>query len=125
MRGAVRSHRRPGTRVPTERSQAARRAIAAARPSQLEAAAEIAEEIVAERPAAAAEELQRTVIRSPARTHHRIKPGSLLAARAATEYVYVAQDFRRIVLVAGGLTVLLFVLWLAIVVLRVIPLPFY
>ena len=58
-------------------------------------------------------------------THHRIKPGSILAARAATEYVYVAQDFRRIVLVAGVLIGFLFALWVLVVVLRVIPLPFY
>ena len=49
----------------------------------------------------------------------------MLAARAATEYVYVAQDMRRILLVAGGLIGFLFALWLAVVVLRVIPLPFY
>ena len=95
-----------------------------ARPSQLEVAEEIAEDIVEDRPTAAASELER-VARTPSRTHHRIKPGSLLAARAATEYVYVAQDFRRIVLVAGGLIAVLFVLWALIVVARVIPLPFY
>jgi hypothetical protein len=100
-----------------------RRALSA-RPSQLEAATEIAEDVVEGRPAAAASELER-VVRTTARTHHRIKPGSLLAARAATEYVYVAQDFRRIVLVAGGLIALLVVLWALVVVLRVIPLPFY
>ena len=105
------------------RSAAARRVLAP-RPSQLEAAEEIAEDVIEERPAAAAAELER-VVRTTSRTHHRIKPGSLLAARAATEYVYVAQDFRRIVLVAGGLVGLLFALWVFVVVLRVIPLPFY
>ena len=65
------------------------------------------------------------MVRTTSRTHHRIKPGSILAARAATEYVYVAQDMRRILLVAGGLIGLLFALWLLVVVLRVIPLPFY
>ena len=94
------------------------------RPSQLEAAEEIAEDIVEERPAEANAELAR-VARSTARTHHRIKPGSLLAARAATEYVYVSQDLRRILFVAGGLIGLLFALWLALVVLKVVPLPFY
>lgn len=123
VRGPVRAARRPGTRPPTERSVTARRALPA-RPSQLEAAEEIAEDIVEDRPTAAASELER-VARTASRTHHRIKPGSLLAARAATEYVYVAQDFRRIVLVAGGLIAVLFVLWALIVVARVIPLPFY
>ena len=80
--------------------------------------------MVEDRPATAATELGR-VVRTTSRTHHRIKPGSLLAARAATEYVYVAQDMRRILLVAGGLIGLLFVLWLLLVVLKVIPLPFY
>jgi hypothetical protein len=32
---------------------------------------------------------------------------------------------RRITLVAGGLIVLLFVMWLLVVVMKVIPLPFY
>ncbi len=49
----------------------------------------------------------------------------MLAARAATEYVYVSQDMRRILLVASGLIGILFALWLLVVVLRVIPLPFY
>ena len=123
VRGPVRTRRRPGTRTPTERSATARRALSE-RPSQLEAAAEIAEDLVEERPASAASELER-VTRTSSRTHHRIKPGSLLAARAATEYVYVAQDFRRIVFVAGGLIGVLFVLWVLVVVMKVIPLPFY
>jgi hypothetical protein len=123
VRGPVRSRRRPGTRAPTERSPAARRALST-RPSQLEAAEEIAEDVVEERPAAAAADLER-VVRTTSRTHHRIKPGSVLAARAATEYVYVAQDFRRILVVAGVLIGLLFVLWVLVVVLRVVPLPFY
>jgi hypothetical protein len=102
---------------------AARRAFPG-RPSQLEAAEDIAEDIVEERPATAASELER-VARTPSRTHHRIKPGSVVAARAATEYVYVAQDMRRILFVSGGLIALLFVLWALVVVLRVVPLPFY
>jgi hypothetical protein len=123
VRGAVRTHRRPGARPPSERS-AGRRETSRPRPSQLEAAEVIAADVVEDRPATAATELGR-VVRTTSRTHHRIKPGSLLAARAATEYVYVAQDMRRILLVAGGLIGLLFVLWLLVVVVRVIPLPFY
>ena len=84
----------------------------------------IAEDVVEERPASAASELERAV-RTSSRTHHRIKPGSVLAARAATEYVYVSQDMRRIFVVAGALIGLLLVLWALVVVLRLIPLPFY
>jgi hypothetical protein len=65
------------------------------------------------------------VSRAGTRVHHKIKAGSLLAERAATEYVYVSQDIRRIVVVAGGLVLVLFALWLLIVVMKVIPLPFY
>jgi hypothetical protein len=64
-------------------------------------------------------------VRAGQRVHHKIKAGSLLAARAANEYVYVSQDMRRILLVAGGLIGLLFALWLLFVVLKVIALPFY
>jgi hypothetical protein len=76
-----------------------------------------------DRPAAAATELEHNAARTY--QHHRVKPGSLLAAKAATEYVYVAQDMRRIALVAALLFGILFVLWLLIVVMKVIPLPFY
>jgi hypothetical protein len=63
----------------------------------------------------------------PATTHvrHKVKAGSLLAARAATEYVYVGRDMRQILFVAVGLFGALFVLWLLIVVGRVVPLSFY
>jgi hypothetical protein len=52
------------------------------------------------------------------RTAHaraRAKPGSLLASRAATEYIYVGRDLRRIALVAAILFGVLIVLWLVIV----------
>jgi len=61
----------------------------------------------------------------PARTiHHRAraKPGSVLAQRAATEYVYVAQDLRRIAVVAATLIGILVVLWIVLVVMGVSPL---
>jgi hypothetical protein len=95
VRGPVRSHKRPGTRQATDRTGTARR-----RPvSQLEAAEVIAQDVVEERPVEAAEEV-RTVARTvTTRTGPRTKPGSLLA-----------------VLIA---------LWLALVIFRVIPLPFY
>jgi hypothetical protein len=62
------------------------------------------------------------VVRS---AHHRprAKPGSALAGRAATEYVYVAQDLRRIVLVAALLFGLLVALWVVLVVAG--PSPLY
>jgi hypothetical protein len=93
--------------------------------SQLEAATEIAESVVEERPARGADALDRTA--RPIATHarHRPKPGSLLAERAASEYVYVAQDMRRIIVVSAILVAALIVLWLLIVVLKVIELPFY
>ena len=93
-----------------------------AAPSQLEAAEEVAEYIVEERPAQAAAILESTVRSHP---RQRVKAGSLLAARAATEYVYVAKDMRRILVVAGLLLAVMFVLWLLLVVMRVVPLPFY
>ncbi len=61
----------------------------------------------------------------PSRTiHHRAraKPGSVLAARAATEYVYVAQDLRRIAVVAVALIGILLLLWIVLVVMGVSPL---
>ena len=126
VRGPVRSHRRPGTRAPSERSATARRAISTKpiRPNELEVAEEIAEEVVEERPTDFAADLDR-ITRTTSRTHHRVKPGSVLAARAATEYVYVSQDLRRILLVAGALIGVLLVLWVVVVVLRLVPLPFY
>ena len=51
----------------------------------------------------------------------RVRPNSLLAARAAEEYVYVAQDLRRIALVAVLLFGLLFATWIAIQVLGFAP----
>lgn len=122
VRGTPRPHRRPGTRLASERPVGIRRRSDEESPSQLEAAALVAEDVVENEPVEAAAELRRVERAHP---RHRTKPGSLLAARAATEYVYVAQDMRRIALVAALLLVTLIVLWLLIVVLRVIPLDFY
>lgn len=44
----------------------------------------------------------------------KVKPDSLLAQRAAGEYVYVGQDLRRIAVVAGILFTALIALWLFI-----------
>lgn len=124
VRGSVRTHR-PGTRPASARTVGRTRPLAPAVPSPLEEAEIIAEDIVENRPAEAKAELDRYTRVSSQRTHHKIKAGSLLAARAATEYVYVAQDLRRILLVAGGLIGLLFALWLLVVVMKVVALPFY
>jgi hypothetical protein len=122
VRGTSRGHR-PGARPPTDRPAGARRRTIVERPSQLEAAEVIAEDIIEDRPAEAARELE--YVARAAQPRQRTKPGSLLAARAATEYVYVAQDMRRILVVAGALFGVLILLWLAVVVLGIIPLPFY
>jgi hypothetical protein len=121
VRGTTRRQRRPGARPATDRST---RPVE--RVSQLEAAEVVAEDIIEEHPVEAAAELER--VEQAERAVHprtRTKPGSLLAARAASEYIYVAQDMRRILAVAFVLFGALIVLWLLIVVFRVIPLPFY
>ena len=121
VRGAPRAHRRPGARPATDRTTSPRRRIVEP-PSQLEAAEVAAEDVIEDRPAAAA-----AVLEANARSHprHRVKAGSLLASRAATEYVYVAKDMRRILFVAVLLTGIMLVLWVLLVVMRVVPLPFY
>jgi hypothetical protein len=117
-----RAHHRPGTRPTTDRAAAPRRRPSSTEPSQLEAAEEAAEDIVESRPAAAAAVLDANARNQP---RHRVKAGSLLAARAATEYVYVAKDMRRILFVAALLVAIMLVLWVLLVVMRVVPLPFY
>lgn len=121
VRGSSRSSRRQGARPATDRSTRPVEKV-----SQLEAAEIVAEDIIEERPVEAAAELE-TVERAERVVHPRTrtKPGSLLAARAASEYIYVAQDMRRIAVVAFLLFGAMIVLWLLIVVFKVIPLPFY
>ncbi len=122
VRATGRTNRRPGTRPATERSASARRSTTVVPASQLEAAEMVAEDVVESRPAEAA-----AVLETNARMHSRsrVKPGSMLAAKAATEYVYVAQDMRRILFVAALLAGVMIVLWVMLVVMKVIPLPFY
>jgi hypothetical protein len=129
-RGSARAHRRPGARPPISRPAGARPGRPAApqapvsdsRPTALEVAPAIAEEHVDEPPAQAATEIRRVTRAQP---RQRAKPGSLLAARAATEYVYVAQDLRRITVLSVILFAVMILAWLLIVVLGVIPLDFY
>ncbi len=117
-RGAGKApNRRPGARPQSARPIAARPIAAIARPSQLEAAEIVAEDVLDDKPASAADELRSVARGASARA--RAKPGSLLAARAATEYVYVSQDLRKIGIVAAILFGVLIVLWLVLVVLRV------
>ena len=47
----------------------------------------------------------------------KVKPNSLLAARAETEYVYVGRDLRRIAIVGAGMFGTLILLWILLVVL--------
>lgn len=54
---------------------------------------------------------QPTRVSRAAHARPRAKPGSALAAKAATEYVYVAQDLRRIAVVGVVLFALLFLIW--------------
>lgn len=56
-----------------------------------------------------------------ASTRSGARPSALLASKAALEYVYVAQDVRRIVVVVAALFAIMFLLWILIVVTRVIP----
>ena len=124
VRGPGGKHRRPGNRPASERTPTEkRRAVVTTRPSQLEAAEDVAELIVEDRPVEAANELARTT--RTVRSQHRVKAGSMLAARAASEYVYVAKDMRRILVVAALLAGVMLVLWVLLVVAKVIPLPFY
>lgn len=123
VRGSGGRHRRPGARPPSERAAIRRRPATETRPSQREAAEDVAELIVEDRPAEVANELERTD--RAVRSQHRVKAGSLLATRAATEYVYVAKDIRRIFVVAALLVGVMLVLWLLLVVVKVVPLPFY
>jgi hypothetical protein len=89
------------------------------RPRELAVAPEIAEELVEEDDNAG--DVAARAVRAAA-PRSRARPSSLLAAKAATEYVYVAQDVRRIVVVGALLFGIMFALWVLIVVLRVIPL---
>jgi len=96
-----------------------------ARENQLEAAEVAVEELLEDGPEEVPATLERAAPRAGTLVHHKVKAGSVLAARAATEYVYVSQDMRRILLVASGIVAVLFALWLLFVMLKVIPLPFY
>jgi hypothetical protein len=130
-RGSARAHRRPGARPPISRAAGVRPARPSATTTAadrspaapLEVAPEIAEAGVDHRAEPAATRAR--PLAASAHVRPRAKPGSLLAARAANEYVYVAQDIRRIVVVAGLLFAAMIVAWLLLVVLKAIPLGLY
>lgn len=110
----VASSRPPSSRPPT--STATSSAVATTAPDasgdlvvQQALAAEAAS--VAPSASVAASDIRRS---TPGRV--KMKPNSLLAARAETEYVYVGQDLRRIAVVAAGLFGVLLLLWVLLVV---------
>lgn len=124
VRGPARPRRRPGTRAASDRPVGSRRQAAAAIPAIPPQTAEpTAEAVIQDKAVAPAAEIDRAS--RAVHPRQRVKPGSVLAARAATEYVYVAQDMRRILIVAAALFGVLLTLWLLIIFLRVIELPFY
>jgi hypothetical protein len=82
------------------------------------AAEEIAEDLVEGRVKDAVSELRTVATTAPPRPRTR-QSGGLLAAKAATEYVYVAQDLRRIVVIASLLFAVMLALWVLIEVVRI------
>ena len=120
MSKRTRGSRRAAQRRQGNRPQPPRavRTTAAPPVTESSAALELAEERVEERRPSPTEDTSE--VRSTA-TRSRARPSALLAARAASEYVYVAQDVRRIAVVASLLFATMLVLWVLIVVARVIP----
>ena len=105
---ATRSTRRsrPQATAPAQRSTApAQRATAPAESPAAVATAPVASAVEAPEPRSA-----------PSRPQARAngKPSGLLAQRAANEYVYVAQDLRRIGTFAGAVAVIMALVWLLI-----------
>ncbi len=103
------------TSSPRPGSQPAAIPGAAPRQSDLDAAIVLADAS----PAAGASASPRAPVVSHQRGHIKMKPNSLLAARASQEYVYVGEDLRHIAVVAGVLSASLILLWLVVVVLNV------
>lgn len=113
------AQRRPGQRPAGNRPPPARVVGPTSRPpSQLLPAEEIAEDLVEGRPDRAAAELRSVAQSTPSRA--RTKTSGLLAAKAATEYVYVAQDLRRILMVATLVFGIMLLLWILLEVVRIV-----
>lgn len=92
---------------------------AAPRPSDLEAAIVIADAAAATTPNVATAGPRPSSVASHQRGHIKMKPNSVLAARAAQEYVYVGEDLRHIAIVGSALFGVLILLWLIVVVANV------
>jgi len=122
MAKRTRGSSRPGRRPPLQRSARTQRSAAStptstrpatltpeeeARAAELEAQI-VAEERQAEQTQQRARERQRSGDRQSA-----ARSSMPLAAREAEEYAYVARDVRRIALIASGIFVILFGLWIA------------
>lgn len=89
-------------------------------PSQVEAAALVIES-PEDRPAATAARPPAGIARStPGRA--KIKPNSLLASRASSEYLYLGKDLRHIALYGTGLFVALLLIWVLVVPLNLLGL---
>lgn len=121
------SKRTRGTRRNPHQRPTRRAAVRAVR-SPLETAEVAAEAIEQGDYAAAAHELEAveavetTAPRRRERTSTVRTPGGTIAARAASEYVYVGQDLRRIAVVGGALFGLMGVLFVLFQVLGVLHL---
>ena len=107
------SSQRPGAQPPA--------AIpgAAPRPSDLDAAIVLTDSAAAATPNVATAGPRPSRVVSHQRGHVKMKPNSVLAARAAEEYVYVGEDLRHIAVVAVSLFAVLILLWLILVVANV------
>ncbi len=105
---ATRSTRRPRPQAPAPAQRATaptQRATAPAESPTAVATAPVASAVATPEPRSA-----------PTRPQVRAngKPGGLLAQRAATEYVYVAQDLRRIGTFAAAAAVVMALVWLLV-----------
>jgi hypothetical protein len=102
---ATRSTRRSRPQGPAPAQRAATPTQRASTPAESPVA-------VAMAPVAPAPEPRSAPTRPQARANG--KPSGLLAQRAANEYVYVAQDLRRIGTFAGAVAVIMALVWLLI-----------
>ena len=124
------SKRTRGTRRNPHQRPARRPAAGRPVRSQLETAELAADAIERGQYATAAQELEAVEEPEPVaqprgrrdRPSSAPRPGSSLAAKAASEYVYVGQDLRRIAMVAGGLFAIMGVLFVLFQVVGVVRL---
>jgi len=86
----------------------------------LEAAPDLAEATLASEPTTVITAQPRTDATQPPATGRRVRASAALAERAATEYVYVAQDIRRILVVAALIFGAMIVLWVLLIGARIL-----